>query len=91
MRGRGTAETEEASALENARVTLETIRHAAVGNLRRPPQGCEELVRRHFGALRNRMLRRCRRAVEQAPNERMRRATLRASAELRAEMDKLIA
>ncbi|CAM9896804.1 unnamed protein product [Ectocarpus fasciculatus] len=89
MRGRGTAETEEASAHENARVTLETIRHAAVANLRHPPKGCEELIRHHFHRLRNRVLARCRRAVEEAPNERLKRATLRASAELRAEMDKL--
>lgn len=89
MRGRGTAETEEASADENARIALETIRHAAVGNLRRPPRGCEELVRAHFKALRNRMLRRCKEACDRAPNERVRKATLKASAELRKEMDKL--
>ncbi|CAM9366400.1 unnamed protein product [Ectocarpus sp. 6 AP-2014] len=89
MRGRGTAETEEASAHENARVTLETIRHAAVANLRHPPKGCEKLIRQHFHSLRKRVLARCRRAVEEAPNERLKRATLRASAELRAEMDKL--
>ncbi|CAN0541038.1 unnamed protein product [Ectocarpus sp. 12 AP-2014] len=89
MRGRGTAETEEASAHENARVTLETIRHAAVANLRHPPKGCEKLIRHHFHSLRKRVLARCRRAVEEAPNERLKRATLRASAELRAEMDKL--
>lgn len=89
MRGRGTAETEEASAHENARVTLETIRHAAVANLRHPPKGCEDLIRCHFRALRNRILLRCKKAVEEAPDERLKRATLRASAELRAEMDKL--
>lgn len=89
MRGRGTAETEEASAHENARVTLETIRHAAVANLRHPPKGCEELIRCHFRALRNRILGRCKKAVEEAPNERLKQATLRASADLRAEMDKL--
>lgn len=91
MRGRGTAETEEASAHENARVTLETIRHAAVANLRNPPRGCEDIIRSHFRALRNRILRRCKRAVDEAPDDRLKRATLRASTELRAEMDKLLA
>lgn len=58
MRGKGTAETDEASAAENARITIETIRHAAVANLRDPPRGCESLIRAHFKATRNRMLRR---------------------------------
>lgn len=90
MRGRGTAETEEASAHENARVTLETIRHAAVANLRNPPRGCEDIIRSHFRALRNRILVRCKRAVDEAPNDRLKRATLRASTELRAELDELL-
>lgn len=89
MRGRGTAQTEKASADENARITLETIRHAAVANLRNPPRGCEELVKAHFRALRDRVLRRCKEACDRAPNERVRKATLKASMDLRVELDRL--
>lgn len=89
MRGRGTAETEEASRDEKARITLETIRYVAVGNLRRPPRGCEELIRAHFKTLRSRMLMRCKDTCDRGPNERVRKATLKASVELRMEMDVL--
>ena len=89
MRGRGTAETQRASADENARITLETIRHAAIVNLRNPPRGCEEIVRAHFRVMRNRVLRRCKEACEHAPNERIRKATRKASTELRVELDQL--
>lgn len=91
MRGQGTAETEKASADENARITLETIRHAAVGNLRHPPKGCEELIKTHFRVTRERMLLRCKEACDNAPSERLRKATLKASMDLRLELDRLTA
>lgn len=89
MRGRGTDETERASADENARITLETIRHAAVANLRNPPRGCEDVIRTHFRTMRSRILRRCKEACERAPNERIGKAMLKASMELRVELDRL--
>ena len=55
-RTRGTPQGDDSSKRYNNNLRLATLRHAIVSPLREPPKGLEEVVKRHFGMCRQRVL-----------------------------------
>mmetsp|Transcript_8777 Transcript_8777/g.18221 ORF Transcript_8777/g.18221 Transcript_8777/m.18221 type:complete len:329 (+) Transcript_8777:3-989(+) len=53
----------------NARLRLDTMRHAMIAQLRNPPVGFESAVIKHFERQRDRILRQCLRWTHEAPAE----------------------
>ena len=53
----------------NAKLRLQTIRHAMVAPLQRPPAGFEAATAAHFRAARRAVLRQCRQWALEAPED----------------------
>ncbi|XP_013383358.1 uncharacterized protein LOC106153808 isoform X1 [Lingula anatina] len=85
---RGTEEGESRSAQYNSKIRLYTIRHAMLGQLRKPPPGSEIVIRRHFYLQRQMILKQCHDWLEISEESEKGRLHL-AVEELRTELEKL--
>ena len=61
--------TSAAGAVYNAKLRLQTIRHAMTAQLKQPPPGFEDVVTAHFALLRKAALRQARQWARDAPED----------------------
>ncbi|XP_078607185.1 uncharacterized protein LOC144879516 isoform X2 [Branchiostoma floridae x Branchiostoma japonicum] len=86
---KGTAETEEQSAKYNNKLQVDTVRWAMLHQIRQPPVGFEDVIRRHFFLQKEAVLQQCCRWLRDCRDEEKLPKLRRAVEELKTELDKL--
>ncbi|XP_019628918.1 PREDICTED: uncharacterized protein LOC109473492 [Branchiostoma belcheri] len=86
---KGTAETEEQSAKYNNKLQVDTVRWAMLHQIRQPPVGFEDVIRRHFFLQKEAVLQQCCRWLRDCRDEEKLPKLRRAIEELKTELDKL--
>ncbi|XP_066289548.1 uncharacterized protein [Branchiostoma lanceolatum] len=86
---KGTTETEEQSAKYNNKLQVDTVRWAMLHQIKQPPVGFEDVIRRHFFLQKEAVLQQCCRWLRDCRDEEKLPKLRRAVEELKTELDKL--